>query len=84
MDGRRRVPHFTSSCSSMRVMTHRTWRTRTRNLSLASAATADVTRCIRPLIDNGDPINEIIIVLTVSHGLVTVLETLKNVLRTSE
>jgi hypothetical protein len=32
--------------------------------------------------DNGDPLNGIIIVVTVSHGLVTVLETLKNVLRT--
>jgi hypothetical protein len=31
--------------------------------------------------DNGDPLNGIIIVVALSHGLVTVFETLKNVLR---
>ena len=32
--------------------------------------------------DNGDPLTGLFIVIAVSHGLVTVLETLKNVLRT--
>ena len=54
MDGRRKAPHFTASCSSMRAMTRRAWRTRTRSLSQDTGSGGGTIRAYVPRDQHGD------------------------------